>query len=55
MFLAVPVPSAFLVNNPCIYNNSVDYLTFPPEGLDHVQDRMVTKGHPPMVQCYSNR
>ena len=49
MFFAAPIPLAFLVHHPCFYNNSVDYLTFLLEGLGHVQDKMVTQGHPLMV------
>ena len=39
MFFAFPVPPAFLIGHPCIYSNSVDYLTFLLGGHGQIQDR----------------
>ena len=55
MFFAVPSLPAFLVDYLCIYNNSVDYLTFPLGGLSNVQDRILAQGDPLMLRYYSNR
>ena len=52
---AAPVLPVLLVGHPCIYNKSVDYLTFLQVGLDHVQGSKVTLSHPMIMQYYNSR